>query len=238
MERLTRMAGTEWVRGLKGGEMATTLYATFSDIDSAERAAGALLDYGVRPEDLSLVRKEDGEPATPLGADAPAPYVAGQSRADNQTYDNLAARDEYYDPERAAKSGMTSTTPEDAGEGAVKGAEVGLGVGALAALAAIFVPGFGLIAGGGALAIAIGGAVGATGAGAIAGAVTGYLKDQGMESPVAEHLGTTLAGGGSLLSLSVPSGPVDESTARSILDKYAATQVTNYGSTGSGGYIA
>jgi hypothetical protein len=35
--------------------MAQTIYASFSDASLAEKAAGALLDYGVRQEDLSLV---------------------------------------------------------------------------------------------------------------------------------------------------------------------------------------
>lgn len=35
--------------------MAQTIYASFADASLAEKAAGALLDYGVRQEDLSLV---------------------------------------------------------------------------------------------------------------------------------------------------------------------------------------
>ena len=38
--------------------MAETLYAAFDEIAMAEKAAGALLDHGVRPEDLSLVQHE------------------------------------------------------------------------------------------------------------------------------------------------------------------------------------
>lgn len=212
--------------------MATTLYATFSDIDSAERAAGALLDYGVRPENLSLVKKHY---ATGTG---PTDQESAVYSADARTYDNLAADDQEYDPEEAAKTGLTSTTAEDAGSGAVKGAGVGLGVGAVAALASIFIPGFGLIIGGGALAIALGGMAATTGAGAIAGAVTGYLKDQGMAGELAEQYGTMVAEGGALLSVTVPSGEVDEATARSILGKYAANEVTTHGGTGSGGYVA
>src|SRR5205085_9990716 len=92
-------------------------------------------------------------------------------------------KDEYEeekDNDLSAKTGLSTTTPADAGVGAAKGAGIGLGVGVLAALASIFVPGFGLVAGGGALATAIAGAVGTTAAGAIAGGVHGYLKDQGV----------------------------------------------------------
>jgi hypothetical protein len=120
----------------------------------------------------------------------------------------------------------------------VKGAGVGLGLGAVAALVSIFVPGFGLIAGGGALATALAAAVATTGAAAVAGAVTGYLKDQGMDSHSAEHYGSAISEGEALVSIAVPSGSVDESTVRSILDKYNAARVTNFGGSGAGGYVA
>ena len=35
--------------------MSQTIYASFTDVFQAEKAAGALMDYGVRREDLSLV---------------------------------------------------------------------------------------------------------------------------------------------------------------------------------------
>jgi hypothetical protein len=40
--------------------MAGTLYAAFEDAALAEKAAGALLDFGVRNEDISLVSRERG----------------------------------------------------------------------------------------------------------------------------------------------------------------------------------
>src|SRR5579872_4376852 len=38
--------------------MAQTLYASFADASLAEKAAGALLDHGVRNEDISLISRE------------------------------------------------------------------------------------------------------------------------------------------------------------------------------------
>ena len=75
------------------------------------------------------------------------------------------------DTDAAAKHGISTTTPEDAGEGAVKGTGIGLGVGILASLAALTVPGVGLVLGGGALAAALGATALTAGAGAIAGGV-------------------------------------------------------------------
>lgn len=139
------------------------------------------------------------------------------------------------DPDDVAKAGITTTTPADAGAGAIKGTGIGLGVGALAALAALFVPGVGLVVGGGALAAALGGIAASAGAGAAAGAVTGYLKDQGMDEHIAGRYGEAISGGGALIALTVPSGEVNEYDARQILSKYGAQNVEAHAR--SGGYM-
>src|SRR6185369_2999416 len=127
-----------------------TIYASFADASLAEKAAGALLDFGLRAEDLSIVssRTDDQEM---------------DERFDDRELGRNTA-DEYKpkqdSTEHAAKSGISTTTPGDAASGASKGAGIGLGVGIAAALASIFIPGFGLVAGGGALATAIAGGAG------------------------------------------------------------------------------
>ncbi len=245
--------------------MTTTLYSVFQDINNAERAGGALLDYGVKPEDLSIVRKHEGEvpahwtrpdaaatqgslgavPSTGVsnaaygdrpvtgsdrfGADAVGVHEE-TARVNDDDYDTLNTAESSGDAADAAKSGITTTTAADAGKGAVVGTEIGVGVGIAAALVSIFVPGFGLLAGGGALAAALGGVAATAGAGAITGAVTGFLKDQGMDEPVAREYEAAVGEGGALVAVQVPSGNVDEQTVRSILDKYGATQVTNQNS--------
>jgi len=122
--------------------MNNSIYATFVDPKMAEKAVGAVLDHGVKAEDISIVFPE-GYGVQPNGS-------AGEI-------------------ERTAEQGITTTTAGDAVSGAAQGAGLGLAAGALAALASIFVPGIGLVVGGGALAIAIAGAAGTTAAGAIAG---------------------------------------------------------------------
>ena len=42
--------------------MPETLYASFTDAALAEKAAGALLDHGVRSEDVSLIAAETYAP--------------------------------------------------------------------------------------------------------------------------------------------------------------------------------
>jgi hypothetical protein len=290
--------------------MANTLYAAFDDATLAEKAAGALLDHGVRAEDLSMVQHESrynmpttvaedtgvspdvrgsmtgatidspgvvgaGSYETPMdsvnnmdaGDITPPIYTSRESgdasdpvvmdadeNVNSATYaeedDFATARNQAdYDretasvnrvrnddgevvdiskTEHAAKSGISTTTPADAGSAAITGGALGLGVGAVAALAALLIPGVGIVVGGGALATAIAGIVGTTGAGAAVGAVTGYLKDQGVEEHVAHKYGETIVGGGAVLAVHVPSGDVDEIKARELLEKYGASNVNTY----------
>jgi hypothetical protein len=176
--------------------MRDTIYATFASAETAKRVVGSLLDYGVKPEDLSVFVNE----------------TSWQNAEGDHTDAN--------DVKSTAEQGVTVTTTEDAAAGAKTGAGVGLGVGALAALAAVTIPGVGLVLGGGALAAAIGGVVAAGAAGAVAGAVTGYLKDQGVEPAAVDKIATTLETGGALVSVSHPSGDVSASTIESVFDKY------------------
>jgi len=296
------------------------LYASFADASLAEKAAGALLDYGVLQEDISLVAHDDyGKTRQTYGAEAAGPGYSnygttassvgrgagnvGDSAVDatKSVGDRLAQAGDaaagavtggfgatgtsagyqaaaaeraghaegraamagnepavhgnigvYEAPSEAAasgdmnsldqggpdsaanntdmsaKHGLSTTTPEDAGEGAVKGTGIGLGVGILASLAALAVPGFGLVLGGGALAAAIGATALTAGAGAIAGGVTGYLKEQGVPGEAAERYHGTVQGGGAVLSVNLPSGDVDQATAQQVLSKYGAADVNAY----------
>lgn len=281
------------------------LYATFADAALAEKAAGALLDYGVRKEDVSIVAndaygksrtttgaavdtatdaatgagrgaanlgagavdatksvgdrleqagdKVAGAVAGAVGADrAAANYDAGADRqaaeaqgrtamagSESVVHDRPTATSggatvgtamtaDASTTETAAKHGISTTTPEDAGEGAVKGTGIGLGVGVAAALASLLVPGVGLVIGGGALASALGGAALAAGAGAVAGGVTGYLKEQGVPGDAAQRYHGAVESGGAMLTVNLPSGDVDQATAEGVLSKYGAADVNSY----------
>ena len=131
-----------------------------------------------------------------------------------------------YPSDRHAKAGITTTTGADAAAGANKGAEIGLGIGILAGIASLAVPGFGLVVGGGALATAIAGAVGATAAGAVAGGAVGIMKDQGVPEHIITSYETALQEGGAIVAVSLPTADADEFTVRQILDKYNATDVS------------
>lgn len=169
------------------------------------------------------------------GFDTDNGRVVSDYDATNSDANTMRSRTEQVDDpaktENAAKHGISTTTAADAGAGAITGTAVGLGVGAIAALASLLIPGFGLIVGGGALATALGGLVATTGAGAAVGAITGYLKDQGVEEHVAQKYGEAVASGGAVLAIHVPSGDVDEPKARQILEKYGATNVNTYAMT-------
>ncbi len=334
--------------------MSPTIYAAFDDAGEAERAAGALIDHGVKPEHISLVVSEEytkrqGTPddpeldfthpqtvsrmhsasntLDPLGnqmrdtpitidpaynrhdlgpgnelrgdlnpaqddyprssPDEPTPATELSSVPPNATRDynpglegdnynkhyhndvgrenrveaerdldrrlpeNLSeegdqglgmersplredARDEDgtadaqgYDPERAAKMGLTTTTIEDAASAAKKGAVLGLGVGSLAAIAAIAIPGFGLVLGGGALAVAAAGLAASAGAGAVAGGVVGFLKDQGVPADHIPAYQKAYEGGGAILQ--IHGEGMEQAHLEEILRKYGATSVNDYG---------
>ena len=180
-----------------------TIYASFADVALAQKAAGALLDHGVEKDHLSLV---------------------SHMPADRIDHDD----DDDHDIVESAKKGISTTTAGDAASGAMKGAGIGLGIGALAALASLFIPGFGLVTGGGALAMALGAAAGTTAAGAVAGGVSGYLVDQGVPEAAAVDYEKAIERGGAIIAISLPSKDVTRADAEGILTKYQATNISSY----------
>jgi hypothetical protein len=161
-----------------------------------------------------------GEPDE--GLDINRPVAADSERDLDRTVGPAA-----YDAESAGKKGITTTTIEDAADAAKKGALWGLGVGALAAVAALAVPGFGIILGGGALAAASGALAASAGAGAVAGGVVGYLKDQGVPAHDIPHYQKAVESGGAILAVQVDEsarGPIEE-----LLRKYGAHATNDYG---------
>lgn len=173
------------------------IYATFNDPGMAERAGAALLDHGVQAEHISIVLPEGYRS---IGKDGKLLFPK--------------------DTDVTVNGGITVTTLDDAQTGAAMGAGIGLVAGTLAALAAVFVPGVGLVLGGGALALAIGGMAGSTAAGAVAGGVTGYLIDLGVPANVTEDYVRVIRGGGALLTVFPTNEKMDLSTIESILAKY------------------
>ena len=180
--------------------MRTTLHATFNDPESGARAVGALIDHGVDPTDVSVFVKD-------------VPPEWGGPDTDSA------------DLQRQARDGITLTTTQDAVEGGARGAGIGLGIGALAALASVTIPGAGIVIGGGALTMALGGAVAATAAGAVAGAAVGYLKDQGVDEHTARRFTDHVVSGGALVSVSVPSNGVSSEKAEALLAKYTGHDI-------------
>jgi hypothetical protein len=193
----------------------STIYASYSDPAAAERAAGALIDQGAPSEAISVVANE---------------LYAG-ARGDT-------LQSEAHHLEHEAKTGISVTTPADAAMGAAKGLTVGLGVGVLAALAALTIPGLGLVLGTGALATAIAGATATAVAGAAAGGVYGYLKDQGMSEDIVAGYSQVVESGGAILALTVPAGNLDTAQAEGILTKYGAANVFTQNQSSNGPYLS
>ncbi|MBS2036880.1 hypothetical protein JST97_17950 [bacterium] len=131
------------------------------------------------------------------------------------------------DHEKHAEHGITTTTGADAASGAAKGAGAGLVVGALGALASLFIPGFGLVTGGGALATALASAAGATAAGAVAGGMAGFLQDQGVDQMAAQDYEKAIQNGGALVEVITPSQDLSETEIQEILTKYGGGRFSN-----------
>ncbi len=222
---------------------AQRIYALFQDVSDAERAIGALEDRGVpranigvaarRPaeaEEAGRVRdgftrvtdgtdQRQGEPVVtyePQPGTLPPAALAG-------TIAPTSSVDTPQNVENVGKEGITTTTPEDAAAGAAVGAGVGLVGGLLAAAAALMVPGLGLVLAGGALATAIGAAVGTTVAGAAVGGVVGYFRDMGMGEQAASHFADRVAEGDYLVTAMIDSEQYDD--FKRLLLKYNAAGV-------------
>ncbi len=169
--------------------------AYFNNPDEAIDAVGAAIDHGVAADHISL--------------------VADDSQM-SRYYQN------YPDPTDQSKGGITTTTLRDAAVGAVKGTAAGIGVGALAALASLVIPGSGLVFGGGALATASAAAVGTSAAGFLSGGVLGYLKDQGVSPDLVGEYKQRFRSGEAIVEIELQSSSVDSQVLRKILTKYNA----------------
>lgn len=127
------------------------------------------------------------------------------------------------DHQKHAEHGVTTTTGADAAAGAAKGAGAGLVAGAIGVLASLFIPGFGIVTGGGALATALATAAGTTAAGAVAGSVAGFLQDQGVDELAAQDFEKAIKNGGALVQVVTPAKDVPTGQVQEILTKYGAT---------------
>ena len=173
--------------------MTHSIFAFFSDPNYADRALGALLDRGAKAEQLTAIFPHD--------------HIRKHSQR--------TAVEQVTD-------GITTTTGADAISGATTGVGAGLFVGAMAAIASLSIPGFGLVTGGGALATALAALAGTAVGGGIAGGVAGYLEDQGVPTRLAQDSEAALKNGQAIVGIQVPTGDLGEFEVREILSKYGA----------------
>ena len=118
--------------------------------------------------------------------------------------------------------GDVNTTDADDGAGAVTGALVGGGAGALLGIAALAIPGVGpLVAAGAIASSAIPGAaaIGA-GVGALAGGVTGLLTDHGVSDEDASYYESRIQDGGVFVSVDTAEAGISAATAQELLSRY------------------
>lgn len=174
-----------------------TLIASFDNIDRAADAMGALMDHGVAKESMDLVA--------------------------NESYGEMLVKRKHNEHAEKATDGVTTTTSADAAEGAKKGGLAGLAIGALAGVASLIIPGYGIVVGSGALATALGAAAGTAAGGAAAGGVSGYLVDMGADEKVARDIDEAVKNGGGVLTITVSHQGSDG--VEKILKKYRADHI-------------
>lgn len=118
--------------------------------------------------------------------------------------------------------GANTHEAKEKGEGLLKGALAGGGVGALLGIAALAIPGVGPLAAAGAIAASAvpeAAAIGA-GAGALAGGLSGLLKKHGVSDDDAGYYEERIHGGGVFVSVDTSAGGIDRERAQDILYRY------------------
>jgi len=111
---------------------------------------------------------------------------------------------------------------KEKGEGLIKGALAGGGVGALLGLAALAIPGVGPLAAAGAIAASAApeaAAIGA-GAGALAGGLSGLLKKHGVSDEDASYYEGRIGEGGVFVSVDTREAGISSEAAQDILYRY------------------
>ena len=129
-------------------------YASFECIVSCGRAVDELLQNGTKPDEISVLLVNHGE-----------------------------LKDERSDIHHQAKAGVSVVSLDKPVSSIKRGAAVGLGVGAAAALATIAIPGVGLLIGSGVMTAALTALAGGVGTGAAAGAAVGLVGGTGTGNP-------------------------------------------------------
>ena len=117
---------------------------------------------------------------------------------------------------------------KEKGEGLIKGALAGGGVGALLGIAALAIPGVGPLAAAGAIAASAvpeAAAIGA-GAGALAGGLSGLLKKHGVSDEDATYYEGRINDGGVFVSVDAREAGISAETAREILYRYGGHSAT------------
>ncbi|HEX8062506.1 MAG TPA: hypothetical protein VF535_04755 [Allosphingosinicella sp.] len=116
----------------------------------------------------------------------------------------------------------TTHEAKEKGEGLIKGALAGGGVGALLGIAALAIPGVGPLAAAGAIAASAvpeAAAIGA-GAGALVGGLSGLLKKHGVSDEDASYYEGRIQEGGVFVSVDTSDAGIDPMTAQDLLYRY------------------
>jgi hypothetical protein len=130
--------------------------------------------------------------------------------------------------ERAEDKGVETHTIGDAADTVKKSAILGVGVGTLAAIATLAIPGYGLILGGGALAAAVATMAKGADSGEVAGGVANYLSEQGIPAADIPAYRKAVEEGGAILAVH-PETEADRADLEAVLRSSGAVKTSSYG---------
>jgi hypothetical protein len=131
--------------------------------------------------------------------------------------------------------GANTHEAKEKGEGLIKGALAGGGVGALLGIAALAIPGVGPLAAAGAIAASAvpeAAAIGA-GAGALAGGLSGLLKKHGVSDEDASYYEGRIHQGGVFVSVDTRDAGISSEMAQEILYRYGGHSASRSKATAS-----
>jgi hypothetical protein len=237
--------------------MAKTIYASFVEASLAEQVADVLLDNGIKPEDLSVVRSATtderstaygrvssaADPLTEgtphwINIDNPGGFAGGQAFleiAEEATIDATghtnppgAGYDDTYD--RLGAIDQNESLIDSAESVYDRPTSIGVvdeNVGTSAPLASVFVPNVGLVLGEGELAASMGG-LPSSASNQSNDVIRDSLVAQGVDEEVARDYEQTVKYGGALISVAVPTEGEEESLVRALLSRFDASNVHAY----------
>lgn len=219
--------------------MKGQVFATFPDSKSAQHAASALLDIGLKSENITLVEHRSHNVPIQLPEIVSVPTIASHELTQATSLAFVESSEDLQidelDVDYDGMQGIPMTSSIDVDTGAPTGVAWAIGAGAMAALPQTTVPGVGLVIGAGDLGLALIEAAN-TGEGRPHEAIRDFVAAEGFTETTIRQIDEALASGGAFIAVSGSPEGVDQRTVCEILDSYSGVPLLQ-GTRGRSGYL-